>query len=246
MTNDQVKFAERVKAFSYHLVFSILLLLVSIVFIFFIWYPGALIYATGVLSVYAMLLAIDLILGPLLTALVYKKHKIKFIFDTAIILIIQIAAFVFGLYTLEKGRPAWLVFVINDFEIVAKSDLESNVNIPKAFEVKFWNKPIWVAAVYSDDPEIHKRQKEDEIFNGLSITKRPENYMVLESKYLSILSESKNIYELKKYNELTVDQNMKLADAQAWLPLKAPEKDLVILIDEEGKPTKIVNLRPWL
>lgn len=245
MNNQKVTFKERLIVFSYHLTFSVLLLLVSMILIFYIWYPGALKYATGVLTVYTMLLVIDLILGPVLTALVYKKHRIKFIFDMSIILIIQLSAFIFGLYTLEKGRPAWLVFVIDDFEIVAKSDLAANTAVPEQFKINFWEKPKWVAAVYSDDPNIRQKQQEDEIFNGISLTTRPDSYKEIEVKRQSILNKSKLVDELGQYNTLSAQEVDNLQGYNRWLPLKAPKVDMVVLIEKSGRPTKIVNLRPW-
>ncbi|MGS0706580.1 TfpX/TfpZ family type IV pilin accessory protein [Acinetobacter sp. ANC 3781] len=245
MISGSVSLQERFKAFLGHLIFSVFLLLISLVFIFYIWYPGALKHATGVLTVYAILLFVDLILGPLLTAFVYKKDKIKFIFDMVIILIIQVSAFLFGLYTLEKGRPAWLVFVVDDFEIISKSQLQPNVKIPEQFQVHFWEKPQWIAATYSDDPVIRKQQKEDEIFDGISLTTRPESYRALNTKYSVILNKAKPMDELRRYNTIDSSEKSILNKANHWLPLKAPEMDMVVLLDKTGQPTKIVNLRPW-
>lgn len=244
--NDQiVTLKERLKAFLYHLGFSVVLLIISLFLILYIWYPGALKYATGVLTVYCMLLLIDVILGPFLTALVYKKNKVKLMFDMTIILIVQISALLFGLYTLEKGRPAWLIFVVDDFELVSKSDLDPNTAIPEKFQLGFFDKPMWVAAVYSDDPVIRQKQKEDEIFNGISLTTRPDSYQSIQVKKESILNKAKPLQELKSYNALS-DQDIKnFSDFSGWLPLKAPEKDMVVLINDRGIPTKIVNLRPW-
>lgn len=244
--NDQiVTFKHRLKAFLYHLGFSAVLLVISLFLILYIWYPGALKYATGVLTVYCMLLLIDVILGPFLTALVYKKNKVKLMFDMTIILVIQISALLFGLYTLEKGRPTWIVFVVDDFELVAKSDLDPQTVVPEKFNLGFFDRPVWVSAVYSDDPVIRQKQKEDEIFNGISLTTRPEAYQPIEVKKDAIISKARPIDELKKYNALTNQGLEELSNFSGWLPLKAPEKDLVVLVNKEGIPTKIVNLRPW-
>jgi hypothetical protein len=244
--NDQiVTLNERFKAFLYHLSFSVVLLILSLFLILYVWYPGALKYATGVLGVYGMLLVIDLILGPMLTALVYKKHRAKFIFDMIIILIIQISAFLFGLYTLEKGRPAWLVFVIDDFEIVSKSDLDPQVVIPEQFKIGFLDKPMWVAAVYSDDPLVKRQQQEDEIFNGISLTTRPDSYKSIDLKENSILNKMQPLNKLTQYNSLNEQDLNDFKQFNGWLPLKAPEVDMVVFIDVKGLPTKIVNLRPW-
>ena len=57
-----------------------------------------------------MLLAIDVILGPLLGLLVYKEGKKSLKFDLSVIILIQIAALCYGVFSIEQGRPAWLVY----------------------------------------------------------------------------------------------------------------------------------------
>ncbi len=65
----------RLKAFAIHLAISALIALTVIGLVFFIWYPSPLHTALGVTQIFLILLAVDVVLGPLLTLLVYKAGK---------------------------------------------------------------------------------------------------------------------------------------------------------------------------
>jgi hypothetical protein len=60
------------------LCFAIILTIV----VFFIWYPTPLASAEGVIYIFYMILIVDIIIGPLLSLLVYKgsKKNLKMIF----------------------------------------------------------------------------------------------------------------------------------------------------------------------
>ena len=66
---------KRIKFFLNHISISIFLALVAIVMVFFIWYPSPLATAVGVTHIFLMLLAIDVIIGPVIGFIVYKKKK---------------------------------------------------------------------------------------------------------------------------------------------------------------------------
>ena len=61
--------------------FSLLLLSIALTLVYVVWYPDPLASAMGVMKIYMIMLAIDVIVGPILTALVYKKNKKLFLFN---------------------------------------------------------------------------------------------------------------------------------------------------------------------
>ncbi len=109
--------------------------------VFFIWYPSPLATAVGVTHIFLMMLVIDVILGPLLGLLVYKEGKKTLKFDLSVIILIQISALCYGVFSIEQGRPAWLVYSVDRFELVRKNELvdteysTSTATIPKTFMV---------------------------------------------------------------------------------------------------------------
>lgn len=107
--------SKRQKIFLSHLSISVLIALLVIGLIFFIWYPAPLAKAVGVTQIFLMMLAIDVIVGPVLGLLVYKEGKKPLKFDLSVIILIQISALLYGVYSIEQGRPAWLVYNVDQF-----------------------------------------------------------------------------------------------------------------------------------
>lgn len=248
ISNSQFKL--RFKAFFYHIFFSVILLCIALGLVFGIWYPSPLDIAVGVTSVYLILLTVDLILGPLLTFIIYKKDKKKLKFDLTVILLLQMSAYIWGLYTIAQGRPVWQVFVVDDIELVSPIDIRKTKDYEMKVEYRpsIFKKPQWIAAVYSENPEKMQQQKQDEMFEGINLSMRPETYKDIEVQKNLILKKLKPFSELEKINLNTNAINSILVSystAVGWLPVKASEKDMVALFDKEGTPLTIVNLRPW-
>ncbi len=92
--------------------------------VYFGWYPEPLDALSGVGEILLMLLAIDVILGPMLTLVIFDRRKKSLPFDLACIAVVQLVALAYGLHTVEAGRPHFLVFVKDRFEVVSKADLQ--------------------------------------------------------------------------------------------------------------------------
>lgn len=71
----------RIKAFTLHLTISAVIALAVIGVVFYLWYPAPLHTAVGVTQIFLILLAVDVVLGPLLTLLVYKVGKKTLVMD---------------------------------------------------------------------------------------------------------------------------------------------------------------------
>ncbi len=76
-------------------------------------------------EIFLLLLLIDVVLGPLLTLIVYKKGKRTLVMDLAVIAALQLAALTYGLLD-RRGRyvSARSAFGGNHFELVRKADIE--------------------------------------------------------------------------------------------------------------------------
>ena len=64
--------------------------------IFFLWYPPPYFEIAGAEGVVQILIGVDLILGPLLTLLLYRPGKPGVIFDLSFIALIQLSALIYG------------------------------------------------------------------------------------------------------------------------------------------------------
>ncbi|WP_180008910.1 TfpX/TfpZ family type IV pilin accessory protein [Acinetobacter sp. YH12238] len=241
---------KHIKFFLTHLFISCLIALFVIGLVFFIWYPSPLATAVGVTHIFLMLLVIDVILGPLLGLLVYKEGKKTLKFDLSVIILIQIAALCYGVFSIEQGRPAWLVYNVYHFELVRKNEL-IDTNIQQAqpqFQKPSWFKPQYVATEFAKDTQQRNDEMFAEIFSGISIAQRPERYVEFTQAKNHIQQRALPLKELEQYNPKTeVEKTLaKHPNADAWLPLKANAVDMVVLINQEtASIIKIVDLRPW-
>ena len=239
--------SKRLKFLLSHLFISCLIALFVIGLVFFIWYPSPLATAVGVTDLFLMLLVIDVILGPLLGLLVYKEGKKTLKFD---LILIQIAALCYGVFSIEQGRPAWLVFHADRFELMRKNDLilENIHQAQPQFQQVSWTGPQFAAVKLAVSPQQRQNDMFTEALGGISLAQQPTRYVELTQAKNQIQQRALPLVELQRYNPKTdVEKTLaKYPKADAWLPLKANAVDMVVLVNKESASIiKIVDLRPW-
>lgn len=242
--------SKRLKFFLGHLSASISIALLIISLVFFIWYPEPLATAVGVTYIFLMLLIVDVILGPFLSLLVYKENKKTLKFDLSVIIIIQVSALCYGIYSIEQGRPAWLVFYVDRIELVRKNDiiLENIDEVQPKFQNISWIKPEFVAVKLAASTQERQDDMFKEVLGGISLAQQPGRYIELTQAKPEIQQHALQLKELQSYNsKAEVEKTLaKYPKADAWLPLKANAVDMVVLIKKEtAEIIKIVDLRPW-
>ncbi|WP_042891214.1 TfpX/TfpZ family type IV pilin accessory protein [Acinetobacter junii] len=242
--------SKRLKFFLSHLSISFLIALLVVGLVFFIWYSSPLATAVGVTHIFLMLLVIDVILGPLLGLLIYKEGKKTLKFDLSVIILIQIAALCYGVFSIEQGRPAWLVFHADRFELVRKNDLilENIGQAQPQFQQVSWTGPQFAAVKLAVSPQQRQNDMFIEVLGGISLARQPARYVELSQAKNQIQQRALPLIELEQYNSKTeVEKTLaKYPNADAWLPLKANAVDMVVLVNKESASIiKIVDLRPW-
>ena len=241
---------KRIKFFVGHLSVSAFIALIMVSVVFFCWYPAPLAKAIGVTKIFLMLIAIDVIVGPLFTLLVYKEGKKTLKMDLMVIVLIQILAFLYGIHNIIEGRPAWIVFDSLNFTVVKNSDIETkNIDQAKAeFQQSSWFKPAFITTQFSSvSPQKTLLNSATKPQSNLYIH-YPVYYTNIASAKMSIPLSALPLSLLEKYNDKNIVDKMtgKNPQADAWIALSAPVQDMVVLIDKEkGEVIKIVDLRPW-
>jgi hypothetical protein len=90
-----------------------------------IWYPPPFFTAEGGSELLFILIAVDVVLGPLITLIIFKSGKPGLRFDLAMIGAIQACALAYGLHVMFVARPVYVVLVLDQFETVRANDLEA-------------------------------------------------------------------------------------------------------------------------
>jgi hypothetical protein len=240
----------RLRAALIHFSGSVCLGLVSLALVFWLWYPGPLAAAVGVGPIFLLMLAVDVCIGPLLTFAVFKVGKKSLPFDLAVIVLLQLGALGYGLWSIADGRPAWLVFNVDRFTLTRVNDIDLR-HAPQArpeYRSPPWTGPRWVASAIPDDQKDRNKLVFESVAGGPDLPQRPDLYQPLETQADNIRSRVKPLSELEKFN--AVDQVRKVTaawpQADAWLPFATRTQSMVVLIDKaQAKPVAIVELQPW-
>jgi hypothetical protein len=115
----------RLKAFAAHVLLSACVLAIVLSGLFLGWYrwPGW--YVTGFVHVSSILLAVDVTIGPLFTLLVASPRKERSVLrhDIAVIVVLQVAALLYGVSTLWGGRPLYYAYSTRELEAVAATQI---------------------------------------------------------------------------------------------------------------------------
>lgn len=240
---------KRLKFFIGHFFLSLIIACIAISIIFLLWYPSSLAKAAGVTDVFFIMLVVDVIIGPLLGLFIYKEGKKTLKFDLAVIILIQLSAFVYGFYSVAQGRPAWIVYSVDRFQLIRNNEIAllPNVKVKAEYQDTSWLGPQYAAVKLSDN----KQQKERDLFNavfGLTLAQQPNRYIPFKQARLDLVKNALNLNDLKNYNDHQKVESvlLKYPQANAWLPLKANALDMVVLINKNtAEVVKIVDLRPW-
>jgi len=112
MKNDiRLLFKAKIQAASIHLGISIFIFLGILYVILFDWYPEPFFTAAGGWDGIKLMAAVDLVLGPSLTLIIYNytKARKEILFDLSIIAVVQAGALIWGGLQVYSERPVALV-----------------------------------------------------------------------------------------------------------------------------------------
>lgn len=240
----------RIRAFLIHLSASVSLALASMAVIFLAWYPSPLAKAVGVTDIFLIVLGVDVVIGPLLTFVVYKVGKRSLRFDLATIVCIQLAAFAYGFGTVAEGRPAWLVFSADRFDLVQayQIDVRKQDLATPEYRTPPWTGAKWAYALRPDDPEQRQTILFEALIAGVDLAQRPDLYKPLADAADELRKRAQPLADLKQYNPPAEVERIlaQWPEADAFLPMMARVHPVTVLINRESAQViAIVDLNPW-
>jgi len=115
-----------------------------------LWFPAPYAKLSGGLELLGLLLAVDVVIGPVLTAVAASPGKPVRVLarDLLVILALQMGAFGYGLYTLAVARPVGLVFEVNHLRVISSADIDPDLlrEAPADMRRLSWTGPLVFAA----------------------------------------------------------------------------------------------------
>ncbi len=244
-------FKHKIKASLIHLLISMAVVGALLAFIFLYWYPG-LAKVSGLMTIVLIMIAIDLVLGPLLTFVVYKPGKPKLAFDLAMIGLFQISALAYATHTIYEGHPLYITYSVDRFTIITANEIDPNKAVLDQFKKSKLAGPSIAFAKIPENKELADKIMLEVVLEGApDIDKRPKLYEPIEDHLEAVFSRSIDTKKLLA-NEDTKREFMEFIDKHgdikdfAFLPLTGQGKDVIWALSKKtGKPVDIININPW-
>ena len=121
-------------AFAIHLGISLAIFLVLLGIIFTLWFPGILFSIDGGWNGLRIIIGVDLVLGPLLTLIVFKAGKPGLKFDLTCIGLFQATCLVAGMWIVHSERPLALVLAYDTLYSLSADEFEDYGRDPALLE----------------------------------------------------------------------------------------------------------------
>ncbi len=244
---------EKLKAFTIHLALSLLVLSSFLLYAFYIWYPAPYYEVAGLDRITAILIAVDLVLGPTLTFLLYRKGKPRLKFDLTLIAIVQLAALAYGMNTIYEGHPAYVVFAVDRFELVPVTDVDPGTAKHEEFKTStLWKPVLAFAKIPEEREERNKLLFEVVVEQKPGVERRPQYYEPIGNHLNDMLRRAMkpekllDSPEIRKHLADFLRTHKGKMEDYAFFPLVGKSKDLIVAIRREtGEMTGTLPIDPW-
>ena len=235
-----------------HLGLSILLVGLVIGSILFFFFPQLFIGISDFKEIATILITVDLILGPLLTFVVFQPNKKSLKFDLSVIAAIQIAALVYGGYSLFQVHPVYITFNIDRFTIVSAKDAEPEKAKYDEFKVSKLTTAKLAFAKMPNDIEKQNEVTLTAAMGGGDLDQRVEYYEPYNENISQIIA--KGLDPQLIFSNAQSDKNIKSfidkhqdnIDEFVFLPINSAKKEAIIVLDKQtAQPVATINSDPW-
>lgn len=244
----------RLRVFQLRLLVSAALLLLVFGLVRQLWYPGAYFAISGADKQFLVLVAVAIVVGPALSAFVYKPGKKGLALDLGILAAIELLAVIAGGSLLFLRQPHFAVFAVDRFESVAQGEVKL-ASLQTALDTaRPGHAPRLVYARLPEDPEVFSRLIDETVFYGMAdIDRRPEFWEPYWNGIPVIKAAARPLTDLVQGNPQQrravatwLEANGSSASHYVYLPLRGRAGDAVIVLHADiGYPVATLGVDPW-
>lgn len=207
--------------------------------VFCIWYPSIYSHVMPGLQLFAIVVCVDLVLGPCMSLVIFNPNKLRkeLIRDYAVIIFIQSTALAYGIFSVSQVRPAYTVLNGDSLQVVAASEIDS-AHMATAGEFAHfpWLGPKLVC-LRTPANEDETKEAIEMAVNGVAQLEAPKYFKACDKN--QIILAAKSITEFKKLANESKDEAMlselaKIEDVDqkyVWMPIKSRFSTSIALIN---------------
>ncbi|HSV68468.1 MAG TPA: TfpX/TfpZ family type IV pilin accessory protein [Methylibium sp.] len=231
----------RLKAAGVHLGLSALVAALAALLVFGLWYPEPFRQISGGRELFTLIVAVDVVVGPLITFAVFDRRKPwrELRRDLAVVALLQLAALGYGMQVVFQARPVVLALEAGErLRVVRAIDLVSAnlAKAPTALRALPWTGRLTVA---TREPTAAERFDAVQLgLAGIDLGMRPEFWLPPENTADAPRRAARPLADLRKRHpaqagelERSVAATGRVEAQLGYLPLLARRADWVALID---------------
>lgn len=232
----------RLGAFVSHLVISLVIILIILSILVFAWFPPPFFTTDGGWAGIRIIAGVDVVLGPLLTLIVFKPGKPWLKFDLTVIGLIQLSALAWGVWLLHHERPVAAVYADNYFTAVTLSDIKPYGMTRQKLQVFGDKPPYWIFSDLPEDTDEMLKIRSDALKSGLPISQLVDYYKPMDANAMrEIRDKSINMQhwlkdepeKLKRYQQFLAEQDD--AGDLVFIPWHARNHYVIVALDTQTR-----------
>ncbi len=245
----------RWQAAGLHLVLSVLIAAALFVLVLALWYPEPYFAAMGGATLLRLLIGVDVILGPLITLIIFDTRKPRLKWDLAAVGLLQFGALLFGAWVMFDARPVYTVFTGDRFEVVPANSIDAASRNRAKPEFAAWplTGPQVVGAHLPTDVKERSDLALSSAMGGPDIAYLPHLYHT----YAEVAGDAGR--RAKPLSQLTRQGASQAAlvrdylagagraeDSVGYIPVRARNEDFVMIVDRKtGAIVGSLRINPW-
>lgn len=242
----------RLRAAGIHLGLSALVAAAAAALVFGLWYPAPFREISGGRELFLIVVAVDVVLGPLITLAVFDRRKpwAELRRDLAVVAALQLAGLGYGLSTVFEARPVVLALERDRLRVVRAIDIEP-AEFAKA-PAEWQRLPWWgVQTLATRMPtEAEKLEAIELALQGQDVGLRPQFWLPASATAAALIDGGKPVADLFKRHPARAPELQAVlaatgvpAEQLKYLPLLARRSDWVALVDRSNG--RIVGYAPF-
>lgn len=242
MFNTGNPWKDRALAAGAHLGLSVAVAALAAALVFFVWYPYPYREISGGRELFFLVVAVDVVLGPLLTLAIFshKKPWKSLQRDLGIIVVLQLGALAYGLWTVAVARPVHLVFEYDRFRPIHAIEVDTSQldKAPASLRSMPWTGPTPIGL-----RQLQGNEKVDATMialSGVHLGLQAQYWQPYEATRADVLKAGKPLAELRKRfvkEAALIDQAVRSAgqpeEKLLWLPMNGRKDFWTVLVDAQ-------------
>ncbi|ROR49235.1 TfpX/TfpZ family type IV pilin accessory protein [Diaphorobacter sp. C33] len=215
--------------------------------VFGLWFGAPFRTLAGGLHLFWLLIGVDVVCGPLLTAVLFNpsKSRRELTLDLSLVALLQIAALAYGVYSIALARPVVVAAEVDRFVVVSAVQINRDDlhEAPTQFRKLSWTGPVVLGIRAPRDGDDTLRSIELSL-QGMEPSVRPGWWQNYEESRLAVQSRMKPITALRAARppeeqtaiDIAVQKTGQPMDNIHYMPLVSSKSldDWIILLDKEA------------